>query len=174
MIKQGAGPADVPLYVTDGMQANELYELVDESDPAVTAGIRGTAASAAPEDGAAFFPDAFAAFAPEVESPIYSAQSYDCVILFALAAEKAQSDAPFDIAKEMINVSNGETDDAEKCGTYADCLALLEEDKDIDYDGASGALDFSEYGEPSAGSYDVYTFGDDGTYAVDEQVSSVE
>lgn len=170
MIKQGAGPSDVPLYVTDGLQSNELYELVDESDPASTEGTRGTAASAAPEDGASFFPDAFAAFAPDVESPIYSAQAYDCVILFALAAEKSQSDAPFDIAKEMINVSNGEGDDAEKCSSYADCLALLKEDKDIDYDGASGALDFSEFGEPSAGSYDVYTFIADGSYEVDEQV----
>ncbi len=170
MIKQGAGPSDLPLYVTDGLQANDLFEKVDEADPASTAGIRGTAASAAPEDGASFFPEAFAEFAPEVESPIYSAQSYDCVILMALAAEKAQSDAPFDIAKEIINVSGGGEGGGEKCSTYADCLALLKEDKEIDYDGASGALDFSEWGEPSAGSYDVYTFLDDGTYEVDEQV----
>lgn len=172
MIKQGAGPADLPIYVTDGMQSNELYQLVDEADPAVTAGIRGTAASAAPEDGAPFFADAFAEFAPEVESPIYSAQSYDCVILMALAAQTAESDAPFDIAANMIAVSGGEgvADDAEKCSTYADCLAILDEGGSIDYDGASGALDFSEYGEPSAGSYDVYTFIDDGTYETDEQL----
>jgi branched-chain amino acid transport system substrate-binding protein len=172
MIKQGAGPADLPIYVTDGMQSNELYQLVDEADPAVTAGIRGTAASAAPEDGAPFFADAFAEFAPEVESPIYSAQSYDCVILMALAAQTAESDAPFDIAANMIAVSGGVgvADDAEKCSTYADCLAILDEGGSIDYDGASGALDFSEYGEPSAGSYDVYTFIDDGTYETDEQL----
>ncbi|HRW36662.1 MAG: ABC transporter substrate-binding protein [Acidimicrobiales bacterium] len=172
MIKQGAGPDKLPIYVTDGMQSNELYQLVDEADPSVTAGIRGTAASAAPEDGASFFPDAFAEFAPDVESPIYSAQSYDCVVLTALAAQAAGSDAPFDIAANMIAISGGEgvADDAEKCNTYADCLALLEDGKSIDYDGASGALDFSEYGEPSAGSYDVYTFQDDGTYATDEQL----
>jgi branched-chain amino acid transport system substrate-binding protein len=172
MIKQGAGPDALPIYVTDGMQSNELYQLVDEADPAVTAGIRGTAASAAPEGGADFFPDAFAAFAPDVESPIYSAQSYDCVILTALAAQVAESDAPFDIAANMVAVSGGTgvADDAEKCTTYADCLAILEEGGSIDYDGASGALDFSDYGEPSAGSYDVYTFGDDGTYATDEQL----
>lgn len=170
MIKQGAGPDDVAIYVTDGMADNELFKAIDESDPAITAGIRGTAASAAPENGASFFPDAFQAFAPEVASPIYSAQSYDCVILFALAAQKAGSDAPFEIAKEMINVSAGETDEAETCDTYKACTALLAEDKDIDYDGASGALDFTDYGEPSAGSYDVYTFGDDGTFATDEQV----
>lgn len=169
MIKQGAGPDALPIYVTDGMQSNELYQLVDEADPAVTSGIRGTAASAAPENGAAFFPEAFATFAPDVESPIYSAQSYDCVILMALAAQKAESDAPFDIAANMIAVSGG-VEGAEQCSTYADCVALLDEGKDIDYEGASGSLDFTEWGEPSAGSYDVYTFGDDGTYATDEQV----
>ncbi|HEX2576414.1 MAG TPA: ABC transporter substrate-binding protein, partial [Aquihabitans sp.] len=170
MIKQSAGPSDVPLYITDGMQSNELYQAVDESDPAVTAGIRGTAPSAAPEGGASFFPDAFAEFAPEVESPIYSAQSYDCVILFALAAQKAESDAPFAIASEIGNVSSGESPDAETCDTYEACLALLEAGTDINYEGASGSLDFTEYGEPSAGSYDVYTYGDDGTYTTDEQV----
>lgn len=170
LIAKKAGPSAIPLYVTDGLQANDLYKKVDENDPASTAGIRGTAASAAPENGASFFPDAFKAFAPEVDSPIYSAQSYDCVILMALAAQKAQSDAPFDIAKEMVNVSKGESADAEVCNTYKDCVALLDEGKDINYDGASGALDFTDYGEPSAGSYDVYTFQDDGTYATDEQV----
>lgn len=170
LIKQGAGPSDVTMYVSDGMQSNTLFEAVDESDKAITAGIRGTAASAAPEGGASFFPDAFKAFAPDVESPIYSAQSYDCTILFALAAQKAGSDAPYDIAKEIINVSKGETADAEKCETYKDCVALLADDKDINYEGASGALDFTDYGEPSAGSYDVYTFGEDGTYTTDEQV----
>lgn len=172
MIKQDAGPDNLPIYVTDGMQSNELFKLVDEANPASTAGIRGTAASAAPEAGASFFPEAFKAFAPEVESPIYSAQSYDCVILTALAATKAESDAPFDIAKEMIAISGGVgvADDAEKCNTYVDCIKLLGEGKDIDYDGAAGVLDFTEYGEPSEGSYDVYTFGDDGSYTTDEQL----
>lgn len=171
MIKQGAGPSDVAIYVTDGMQSNELFEAVDANDPSVTAGMKGTAASAAPEAGASFFPDAFAEFAPDVASPIYSAQSYDCVIILALAAQKAESDAPFDIASEVINVTKGESEDAETCETYADCLALLEDGSDINYEGASGALDFTEYGEPSAGEYEVYEFGDDGTYETTSRVN---
>jgi branched-chain amino acid transport system substrate-binding protein len=170
MIKQGVDFAETTVYVTDGMQSNELYKAVDESDPAVTEGIRGTAASAAPENGAAWFPEAFAAFAPDVESPIYSAQSYDCVMAIALAAQKTESDAPFDIANEIINITTGESDDATVCNTAEDCLAALEAGEDVNYDGASGALDFSDAGEPSAGSYDVYTFGADGTYTTDEQV----
>jgi branched-chain amino acid transport system substrate-binding protein len=165
MATQGAGPGDLPIYVADGMQSNELFENVDQSDPASTEGIKGTAASAAPEDGASFFPDEFAEFAPDVASPIYSAQAYDCVVLMALAAAKADSDAPFDIASEIINVSGGESDDAEACETFEDCVALLDEDSDINYDGAAGAGDFNEFGEPSAGEYEVYEFGDDGEYA---------
>ena len=171
MIKQGAGPDKVTVYVTDGMQSNELYTAVDKAKPAVTKGIRGTAPSAAPSNGASFFPDAFKAFATDVESPIYSAQSYDCVVLMALAAQKTGSDAPFDIAKEMINISKGGTDAAEKCDTFKACKDLLDAKKDINYEGASGALDFSEYGEPSAGEYEVYTFGADGSYKVDDRIT---
>ncbi len=172
MLKQGVDFSKTTIYVTDGMQSNELYQAVDESDPAVTAGIKGTAPSAAPENGASFFPDAFKKFAPEVESPIYSAQSYDCVMAIALAAQKAESDAPFEIAKVMNAVTGGGDDnaDAEKCDNFKDCSDLLADGKDIDYDGASGALDFTDFGEPSAGSYDVYTFGDDGSYETDDQV----
>jgi branched-chain amino acid transport system substrate-binding protein len=170
MLKQGVDFGETTVYVTDGMNDNELYKAVDESDPAITENLRGTAPSAAPENGAAFFPDAFAAFAPQVASPIYSAQSYDCVMAIALAAQKTGSDAPFDIASEITNITRGEADDATSCNTAADCIEAATDGGDIDYDGASGALDFSDVGEPSAGSYDVFTFGADGSAAVDEQV----
>lgn len=170
LIKQGVDFKTTTVYVTDGMQSNELYKAVDEANPAVTEGIKGTAASAAPENGASWFPEAFKAFDPSVESPIYSAQSYDCVMAIALAAEKAKSDAPFDIAANMIDVTKGTTADAEKCDTWEKCAAALKDGKDINYEGASGALDFSEAGEPTAGSYDVYTFGADGKYTTDNQV----
>lgn len=170
LLKQGIDFKTTTIYVTDGMQSNELYKAVDEAKPAVTAGIKGTAASAAPESGASWFPDAFKKFAPEVESPIYSAQSYDCGMVIALAAAVAKSDAPFDIAANMIGVTKGTAAGAEKCDNAADCLKLIADGKAIDYDGASGALNFSDVGEPSAGSYDVYTFGDDGKYVTSEQV----
>jgi ABC-type branched-subunit amino acid transport system substrate-binding protein len=165
MIEQGIGPDDVAIYVTDGMQSNTLFEQVDPDDPSVTEGIRGTAPSAAPEDGAEFFPDAFAEFAPGVDT-IFSAHAYDCMIVIALAAGQAESDAPADIAANINSVTKG----GEKCSTYADCLELLGAGEDIDYDGAAGALDFVEAGEPGAGTYDAYTFGADGTYTTDEQI----
>lgn len=170
LIKQGVDFKTTTIYVADGMQSNELYKTVDEKNPAVTEGIKGTAASAAPESGASWFPEAFKTFAPSVESPIYSAQSYDCVIAIALAAEVAKSDAPHDIAANIVAVTKGTGPDAQKCDTYKDCLDLIAAGTAIDYDGASGALDFADNGEPTAGSYDVYTFGADGTYTTNEQV----
>jgi branched-chain amino acid transport system substrate-binding protein len=170
MFQQGLTPDKLPVYITDGMQDNALYKQIDAKDPSVTEGIKGTAAAAAPTNGASFFPDAFKKFAPDVESPIYSSQSYDCAALFALAAQKAKSNAPFDIAKEITNVSKGETADAETCSTIKDCFALLKDGKDINYDGASGTGDFTDYGEPSAGQYDVYEFQADGTYKNGEPI----
>ena len=164
MFQNGMTPDKMPVYITDGMQDNELYKQIDPKNPAVTEGVNGTAPAAAPTNGAAWFPAAFKTFAPSVKSPIYSSQSYDCAALIALAAAKAKSNAPFDIAKEMVNVSKGETADATKCNTIKDCLALLKQGKDINYEGASGTLDFTPFGEPSGGQYDVYKYQADGTY----------
>ena len=164
MIEKGVGPTDVAIYVTDGLQTNSLYEQVDADDPSVTEGIRGTAPAAAPASGAPHFADDFAEFAPGVDT-IFSAHSYDCVMVIALAALVAGSDDPADIRDEMVGV----TKDGTKCTTFAECKALVDAgDEDIDYDGASGPLEFVDIGQPAAGTYDVYTFGADGTYATEE------
>ncbi|MCL6581743.1 MAG: AAA family ATPase, partial [Firmicutes bacterium] len=63
--------------------------------------------------------------------------------------------------------------DGEKCQTYAECLALLEDGQDIDYDGASGDVDLSDVGEPTSGVYDVWEYKDDGTYANIEGVEQI-
>jgi branched-chain amino acid transport system substrate-binding protein len=165
MIANKIGPKDLTVYVTDGLQTNELYKKIDPNNPAVTQGVRGTAASSAPKNGAAFFPKAFAEFAPGTDT-IYSAHAYDCAVVIALAAIKAGSDDPTKIRDEI----NGITKDGEKCTTVKDCVALLEDGKDIDYDGAAGPLNFTDAGEPGAGTYDVYTFGADGKYVTDKQV----
>lgn len=157
MIEAGVGPKDKQLYVTDGLQSSTLSASVDPDNVAVLEGVKGTAPSAAPKEGAPFFADAFADFAPDVDT-IFSAHAYDCTILFALAAHAAGSDAGPDIQKEMVGLTKG----GEVCNTFADCKALLDEGKDIDYDGAAGKLDFTDAGEPSAGEYDVYVFNAEG------------
>jgi len=165
MIEQGIGPGDIQIYLTDGMQGSDLPAKVDPADPAVLDGVKGTAPSAAPPGGAAWFLEAFAAFAPEVDT-IFAAYAYDCPVIFALAAQVAGTDDPTVWVSEI----NGVTKGGEKCDTYAACLALIEAGSDIDYDGASGALNFVDAGEPGAGYYDVWHFDAAGAIVIDETV----
>ena len=166
MVEQGAGPQDIQIYITDGMATGELGALIDEADPSIASGMKGTQPAAAPSTGAAFFPGAFAEFAPDV-STIFSAQSYDCAILIALAAEAAGSNNSADIAAQMVAVSR----DGEKCSTFAECKDLLATGADIDYDGASGAIDFLDVGEPGTGIYEVYEYDADGVQQVVEELT---
>jgi branched-chain amino acid transport system substrate-binding protein len=167
MIRQGVGPADMPIYVTDGMQSNELYQNVDPNDPSSVAGIKGTAAAAA--EGGTFEED-LAEFEPGLPQTAYAAQAYDCVMLFALAAQKADSDSSKAIATETVPVSRGEGDDATECSTWADCLAALEAGEDVNYEGASGSVDLNDQGELSSGSFDVFVYGEDGQFTNEERI----
>jgi branched-chain amino acid transport system substrate-binding protein len=56
----------------------------------------------------------------------------------------------------------GVTRDGEKCSLIADCLELVWAGTDIDYDGASGPLDFSPNGEPALGTYSVIEYNAEG------------
>lgn len=164
MIEAGIGPDTVPLYIADGLATGDLGELIDPDDPGVAFGIKGTQPSAAPESGAAFFPDAFAEFAPDVDA-IYSSQAYDCAILIALAAEQAGTADPAEIRDNMASVSSEGT----TCTTFAECKDLLAAGEDIDYDGASGPIEF-DGSDPGIGAYDLYEYGEDGAQTVIRQV----
>lgn len=85
----------------------------------------------------------------------YGAEAYDAVIMIALAAEKAGTDGSA-LAGEIVNISRAP---GEKCFSFAECKALLDEGKDIDYDGVSGPQDLNGNGDPLVGSYGVLHFG---------------
>jgi len=162
-IAASVGPDTLQWYGTDGIQSSTFWEKVDPDDPTVVEGLRGTAPSAAPADGEATFRDRFAEFAPGVDT-IFSGHAFDCVVVAALAAAEAGSDASVAIQEHMISV----TKDGEKCTLFADCIALIEAGTDIDYDGAAGPLDFVDAGEPGAGAYDTWEFDAEGAVQVIE------
>jgi len=168
-ISAGVGPDAVQWYGTDGVQSSTFYEKVDPGNPAVVQGMKGTAPSAAPAGGEGTFRERFEAFAPGVDT-IYSAHAYDCVVLAALAAERAGSDAAADIAANINDVTR---EPGEKCTLVEECLTLAAEG-DIDYDGAAGPLEFVDVGEPGSGEYDTWEFGADGAVTVLEESISVE
>lgn len=97
---------------------------------------------------------------PALKDYTYSAESYDAVVLTALAAEAAKSDAPADYNKQLAAVSKG----GEKCTSYKACKDLLAAGKDIDYDGMSGPIEWNEAGDPAEATIGIYQYGNDNTY----------
>ncbi|ODN72305.1 ABC transporter substrate-binding protein [Methylobrevis pamukkalensis] len=90
------------------------------------------------------FSEAYAKrFGEAPQSGFYQAETYDAVILAALAMQAAGATTGEAIDSKLIDVSRPE---GEKVFSYADGVKLLAEGKDIDYDGASGPLDFSDTG----------------------------
>ena len=142
------------IYVADGFVDNVTVENLDAE---LLEGLRGTYPAVAPSTGEATFGDRFAEFAPDAPT-VFSAHMYDCLAVLVLAAQVAQSSDPADYNAEIIGV----TRDGEKCSLIADCLAMVWAGTDIDYDGASGALDFSPNGEPGVGIYNVIEYNAEG------------
>jgi len=87
-----AQPSAVQWYGTDGIQGSTFWQKVDPNNPAVVQGLKGTAPSAAPENGEATFRQRFAAYAPGVDT-IYSGHAYDCAVVAALARPKPEPTA---------------------------------------------------------------------------------
>ena len=155
---------DGQIYVADGFKDTVGPDQVG-GNVALFDGIKGTAPSAAPANGEATFGDRLQAAFPDTPT-IFSAQKYDCLMTTVLAAQAAQSADPAVFVAEIGNVTQG----GEKCSLFEDCFNLIMAGTDIDYDGASGPLDFGSNNEPTIGTYDVFIYDDQGEATTVEQV----
>lgn len=97
---------------------------------------------------------------PKLTDYSYAPESYDATVLTALAAEAAKDDSGTSIASKLVEVSKA----GEKCTTFADCVKLVKAGTDIDYDGVSGPVEFSEKGDPTQATIGIYEYQDDNTY----------
>ncbi|MGJ9412059.1 ABC transporter substrate-binding protein [Aeromicrobium sp. CF4.19] len=147
LVTAGVGPQDVDTYFVDGNTADYSEDL----DPGILEGTKGTIPGA---DSAGEFQDRLLEIDPDLDSFAYGPESYDSVIVSALAAIAAESDAGDAIAENMVDVTREGT----KCTTFQECADLLAEGEDIDYDGVSGPIEFGETGSPTAASIGVYEF----------------
>ncbi len=151
LVAQGIGPQEKPLYLVDGNIGNALGEKLKKG---LLEGVRGTLPGA---EASQEFRDRLLKVDPKLKDFSYAAESYDAVILSALAAQAADSDAGADIAKELVNVSKGGTE----CTSFEECKKMLEDGDDIDYSGVSGPIEFSDAGDPQVASIGIYTYGPD-------------
>lgn len=88
------------------------------------------------------------------QQPLANANyAYDAVISLALAETFAKTTDGTTVAKDMTQVTNpGGT----ACYTYTSCLTLLKAGKKINYEGASGSLDYNKY-RNTFGSYGAFS-----------------
>nr|BFE64467.1 hypothetical protein GCM10020063_089930 [Dactylosporangium thailandense] len=144
--------ADIRLYGTDGNMANSFGDALKDS-PAVLNGMKGTTPlTPLSED----FKRRVKAIDPTLTDFNYAGESYDAVVIAALAAETGKSADPAVIAKQIIGVTTGEN----TCDGVAACLAAAKSGKDFKYRGVSmRSSGFTSVGEPSAAMYGVLNFG---------------
>jgi ABC-type branched-subunit amino acid transport system substrate-binding protein len=139
------------IYLVDGNVGNALGENFADS-PGILEGVRGTLPSAELSED---LRERLLQVDPELEDFSYGPETYDAVVIIALAAEVAGTvDDPVAIAAEI----NGVTRDGTACTTFAECRDLIAEGEDIDYDGAGGPYTFGDAGEPTEASFAILQY----------------
>jgi branched-chain amino acid transport system substrate-binding protein len=152
LVNQGIGPQDVPLYFVDGNLSNSY-----EFPAGLLDGNKGTLPGA---EATEEFQARMLEVNPELEDFSYGPESFDAGVLIALAAIAAGDDSGESIAANLVAVSK----DGTKCTTFEECAALLEDGEDIDYDGVSGPIEFSDAGDPTQATIGIYQYGPDNKY----------
>ena len=91
---------------------------------------------------------------------LFAANAYDCANMIALAAVRADSDAPRDIARQIAQVSVS----GSVCETFVECVETIESGLQIDYNGPTGVTDLLvRTGDPSRATFDRFIFGESGS-----------
>ena len=156
-------PAD-KLYFVDGNLAN----FSEDFEPGTLTGAKGTLPGLDIETIPAFLESMNANWVAEGNADLagvysYGPESYDAVVLLALAALAAKSVEGVDMAAKLQEVSGG-SGGGTKCTSFAECADIINGGGVADYDGVSGPITFNEFGDPTEASIGVYVYQDDNTY----------
>lgn len=159
----------LPALVNAGFSGEQLYlvdgNLADYSETFEAGLIEGAKGTLPGLDVATLgdFSDRLLEVDPNLTDFSYAAESYDAVILLALAALQAGSVDGEAMAAELQSVSGG-AGDGEKCNSFAECAELIAAGTAIDYDGPSGPITFDENGDPTEATIGIYQYGADNNY----------
>jgi branched-chain amino acid transport system substrate-binding protein len=131
-------------------------KLIETLGPEITEGVIAvdTVPNSASKTFAGFAERYKKAVGEDVSKNPYAPMVYDQMIVLALAAEAAKSTDPKAIAAKVRDVSGPP---GEMVFSHAEGQAALKAGKNIDFDGASSAIDFDENGDvrPTFGVYRV-------------------
>lgn len=92
--------------------------------------------------------------APELTTFTYAAESYDATVLLALAALQGGATDGATIRDNLQSVSK----DGTKCSAFKECADLVKAGTDIDYDGLSGPISFSDKGDVTEATISIFKY----------------
>jgi branched-chain amino acid transport system substrate-binding protein len=152
------------LYFVDG----NLSNFGDQFPAGSLTGAKGTLPGLSIGDLTEFTGELDAWVAEDGGEPLteysYAAESFDAVILLALASLAAGGSTDgVEVAAKLQEVSGG-SGDGDKCTTFEECADIILSGGVADYDGISGPITFDEVGDPTEASIGIYVYGEDNTY----------
>ncbi|HEY4604403.1 MAG TPA: ABC transporter substrate-binding protein [Blastococcus sp.] len=154
-----SGEKQVNVYGTDGNMGNALGKDFDKKGS--LAGMKGTTPLTKLSSD---FTDRLLKVDPKLQDFNYSGETYDAVTLVALAAQAAGTND----ANVFKNYVNGMTFGGDKCTDFKSCMDIIKAGGNVDYDGVSGPLAFTDAGEPARASFGILQFQDDNTIHADK------
>ncbi|MCK5217291.1 MAG: ABC transporter substrate-binding protein [Methanosarcinales archaeon] len=148
--------------LSEGLKDDSLAEMVgkDVDGNYIIEGLKGTAPDPR-EAGPAYetFKNALAS-AYGVEPTTFTANTYDAAAIIALAIESAESADGTDIRDNIRTVANPP---GEEVTNISRGLELIREGKEINYQGASGDINFDDNGDITTAYYAAWSVGTNGS-----------
>ncbi len=154
---QGAGYTG-PLYFVDG----NLADYSKDFAPGALKGDKGTLPGL-DVSKLGDFTDRLLKVDPSLTEFSYAPESYDAVVLIALAALAANSTDGKKIASKLQEVSGG-SGKGKKATDFASAAQIILDGGVVDYDGYSGPITFDKNGDPTQATIGIYEYQEDNTY----------
>jgi branched-chain amino acid transport system substrate-binding protein len=152
---QAAADSLIPRVVAnDSIRDTDVQALIGTESPVLA---RLSGVSLEPYGGAPTVREILG-LADDMPTPAFAAAAIDCVNLVAITAQLAGTDSPAAMAALVQSTTRGGT----SCNATVECLELLEQGLDIDYDGPTGLLSLDENGDVIQAEFIDFTFDDSG------------
>lgn len=159
----------VPDLTAAGFTGDELYfvglPISDQSADFAAGSLTGATATRPGLDLSTLgdFTDRLLEINPALTDFSYAAESYDAVMLVALAALAADDTSGVAIAGKLQEVSGG-IGGGEKATTFEQAAGVILDGNAVDYDGPSGQITFDSNGDAADAAIGLYTYGADNVF----------
>lgn len=154
----GAGIPSDNLYFVDANLADYSADFAE----GMLTGAKGTKGSPLVDTG---FNDRLLKLDSKLTDFAYAAESYDAVVVLALAALAAGDTSGKAMASKLQEVSGG-SGEGTKANTFADAANIIRSGNVVDYDGASGPITFGDNGDITEANIEIFQYAENNTYSL--------